>query len=143
MERLNVNPTRMNLTTLKKRLVTAKRGHKLMKDKRDSLMKGFLELARENKRFRDEVEAQLAEVYANFSVASAAMSQEVMEEARKNWARYLDGATTDEEKDIRLNTMQAIISKIFGSNSFKLSQAIPQQKGLVELFNAEMEDLKN
>lgn len=81
MERLNVNPTRMNLTTLKKRLVTAKRGHKLMKDKRDSLMKGFLELARENKRFRDEVEAQLAEVYANFSVASAAMSQEVMEEA--------------------------------------------------------------
>lgn len=69
--------------------------------------------------------------------------QEVMEEARKNWAGYLDGATTDEEKDIRLNTMQAIISKIFGSNSFKLSQAIPQQKSLVELFNAEMEDLKN
>ena len=35
MERLNVNPTRMMLTTLKKRLVTARRGHKLMKDKRD------------------------------------------------------------------------------------------------------------
>ena len=70
MERLNVNPTRMNLTTLKKRLVTAKRGHKLMKDKRDSLMKGFLELARENKRFRDEVEAQLAEVYANSGLAN-------------------------------------------------------------------------
>lgn len=81
MERLNVNPTRMNLTTLKKRLATARRGHKLMKDKRDSLMKGFLELARENKQFRDQVEAELAKVYENFSIASAAMSQEVMEEA--------------------------------------------------------------
>lgn len=81
MERLNVNPTRMMLTTLKKRLVTATRGHKLMKDKRDELMKGFLELARENKELRDRVEAALADVYESFSVASAVMSKEVLEEA--------------------------------------------------------------
>lgn len=81
MERLNVNPTRMMLTTLKRRLVTAKRGHKLMKDKRDQLMKGFLELARENMRLRREVEAKLAKVYESFSIASAVMSKEVMEEA--------------------------------------------------------------
>ncbi len=81
MERLNVNPTRMMLTTLKKRLRTAIRGHKLMKDKRDELMKGFLELARENKELRTKVEAQLAHVYDSFSIASAAMSSEVMEEA--------------------------------------------------------------
>ena len=81
MERLNVNPTRMILTTLKRRLVTARRGHKLMKDKRDQLMKGFLELARENKRLREEVEQELSRVYESFSVASAVMSQEVMEEA--------------------------------------------------------------
>lgn len=81
MERLNVNPTRMMLTTLKKRLATATRGHKLMKDKRDELMKGFLELARSNKELRDEVESRLAEVYRSFSVASAVMSREVMEEA--------------------------------------------------------------
>lgn len=81
MERLNVNPTRMMLTTLKKRLATARRGHKLMKDKRDSLMKGFLELARENKRLREEVECELAKVYESFSIASAVMSQEVLEEA--------------------------------------------------------------
>ena len=81
MERLNVNPTRMMLTTLKRRLVTARRGHKLMKDKRDQLMKGFLELARENKRLREEVESELSRVYESFSVASAVMSQEVMEEA--------------------------------------------------------------
>ena len=81
MERLNVNPTRMMLTTLKKRLVTSRRGHKLLKDKRDELMKGFLELAKENKELRDKVEAKLAESYRGFSVASAVMSQEVLEEA--------------------------------------------------------------
>lgn len=81
MERLNVNPTRMMLTTLKKRLATATRGHKLMKDKRDELMKGFLELARENKKLRQKVEEQLSHVYDSFSIASAAMSREMMEEA--------------------------------------------------------------
>lgn len=71
----------MMLTTLKKRLKTATRGHKLMKDKRDELMKNFLELARENGRLRQEVEKRLAKVYKNFTVASAIMSQEVMEES--------------------------------------------------------------
>lgn len=80
-ERMNVNPTRMMLTSLKKRLKTATRGHKLMKDKRDELMKNFLELARENGRLRQEVEARLAKVYKSFTVASAIMSQEVMEES--------------------------------------------------------------
>lgn len=69
--------------------------------------------------------------------------QQVMEEARANWEGYLNASASEDEKNIRLNTMQTIISKIFGSNNFKLSQAIPQQKSLVELFNAEMEDLKN
>ena len=81
MERLNVNPTRMMLTTLKRRLTTAVRGHKLMKDKRDELMKGFLELARENKELRAKAEKQLLHVYDSFSIASAAMSNEVLEEA--------------------------------------------------------------
>lgn len=81
MERLNVNPTRMMLSTLKKRLATSTRGHKLMKDKRDELMKGFLELARQNKALREEVEEKLGEVYKSFSVASAVMSKEGLEEA--------------------------------------------------------------
>ncbi len=80
-ERMNVNPTRMMLTSLKKRLKTASRGHKLLKDKRDELMKEFLELARENGRLRQEVEGRLAKVYKSFSIASAMMSQEVMEES--------------------------------------------------------------
>lgn len=81
MARLNVNPTRMVLTSLKKKLAVATRGHKLMKDKRDELMKQFLDLARQNKVLREDVERQLAEVYQNFAIASAVMSNEVLEEA--------------------------------------------------------------
>lgn len=81
MERMNVNPTRMVLTSLKKKLVVATRGHKLMKDKRDELMKQFLELARENKVLREHVEAELMEVYSSFSIASAVMSPQLMGEA--------------------------------------------------------------
>lgn len=81
MERMNVNPTRMMLTSLKRRLKTATRGHKLLKDKRDELMKEFLDLARENGRLREEVERDLDGVYKNFTIASSIMSQEVMEES--------------------------------------------------------------
>ena len=81
MERMNVNPTRMVLTSLKKKLVVATRGHKLLKDKRDELMKQFLELARQNKILRQEVEQKLALVYQNFAIAGAVMSPEFMEEA--------------------------------------------------------------
>lgn len=81
MARMNVNPTRMVLTTLKRKLATATRGHKLMKDKRDELMKQFLDLARKNKALREQVESQLGEVYSNFTIASAVMSAQMMDEA--------------------------------------------------------------
>ena len=81
MARLNVNPTRMVLGQLKKQLRVALRGHKLMKDKRDELMKRFLDLARENKKLREEVEGAMGEIYTSFSVASAVMSPELMDEA--------------------------------------------------------------
>jgi V/A-type H+-transporting ATPase subunit D len=78
---MNVNPTRMVLTSLKKKLLVARRGHKLMKDKRDELMKQFLELARENKVLREQVEKELMEVYGSFTIASAVMSPQLMTEA--------------------------------------------------------------
>ena len=59
MARLNVKPTRMELNTLKERLKTATRGHKLLKDKRDELMRRFIESVRENDRLRQKVEAAL------------------------------------------------------------------------------------
>ncbi len=77
----NVNPTRMELTLLKKRLTTARRGHKLLKDKRDELMKQFLDVVRENKTLRESVEDNLKTVYENFLVASAIMSKQVLEQS--------------------------------------------------------------
>ena len=68
--------------------------------------------------------------------------QEIMEEARYIWGDYLAQASSEEDKDIRLNTMQMIIAKIFGTNNFKLSQAIPQQKDLVQLFIDEVKDIE-
>ena len=64
----------------------------------------------------------------------------VMKDAKEMWGRYLDGATTDEEKDQRLNIMKDIIKKIFGNESFKLSQAVPSQVSLVELFCDELKE---
>ena len=76
-----VNPTRMELTRLKGRLKTARRGHKLLKDKRDELMKQFLEVVRRNKSLRAKVEQGLKYANASFTVASALMGPEVLEEA--------------------------------------------------------------
>lgn len=72
----HVNPTRMELTRLKKKLVTATRGHKLLKDKRDELMRQFLDLVRENKTLREKVEAGVAASGKDFVLAKAAMSDE-------------------------------------------------------------------
>ena len=60
MARINVNPTRMELTRLKKRLAMAVRGHKLLKDKRDEMMRQFVGLVRENAALREQVEAALS-----------------------------------------------------------------------------------
>ena len=81
MPSATVNPTRMELTRLKGRLKTATRGHKLLKDKRDELMKQFLEVMRKNKALRAKVEAGLEEANAAFTVASSLMGPEMLEQA--------------------------------------------------------------
>jgi V/A-type H+-transporting ATPase subunit D len=78
---LAVNPTRMELTRLKRRLITARRGYKLLKDKRDELMKQFLDIARENRKLRASVEQALMKVHASFTVAAAVMSPEMLMQA--------------------------------------------------------------
>lgn len=65
---------------------------------------------------------------------------EIMEEAKSIWSQYLTSATTDEEKDQRLNIMKDIINRIFGTPDFKLSAAVPSQADLVQLFVDEMKD---
>lgn len=81
MARLNVNPNRMELSRLKKRLAVAKRGHKLLKDKQDALIKAFLEKARAGKELREAVEKELAECYGTFVLSRAQTTPEILEQA--------------------------------------------------------------
>lgn len=76
-----INPTRMELTRLKGRLKTATRGHKLLKDKRDEMMKQFLDVVRRNRELRHKVEQGLRRANASMAVASALMGPEVLEQS--------------------------------------------------------------
>lgn len=81
MARLNVNPTRMELTRLKARLKTAVRGHKLLKDKQDELMRKFIDMIRENQKLRIRVEGDLSDSLQDFLLSRAQMSDEAIEES--------------------------------------------------------------
>ena len=81
MASTTIAPTRMMLKQLKGRLKTARRGHKLMKDKRDELMRQFLDVVKLNKQLRERVERGLTEAFASLQVASAIMSPEMLEQA--------------------------------------------------------------
>lgn len=81
MAEIRVNPTRMEMKKLQGRYTTARRGHKLLKDKRDELMKQFLEVVREDKALRERVEDALVKYYRGFSVASASSNPRMIEEA--------------------------------------------------------------
>lgn len=81
MAQIRVNPTRMELKKLKNRLAVARRGHKLLKDKRDELMKQFLDVVKETKEVREKVEAALEKSNKSFALASAVTSPKVMTEA--------------------------------------------------------------
>ena len=81
MARLSVNPTRMELTRLKARLRVAVRGHKLLKDKNDELVKRFLGHIKKNRDLRVEVERMMMESHSGFLAARAVMPSEAFEEA--------------------------------------------------------------
>ena len=81
MAKLNVNPTRMELSKLKKTLVTSTRSHKLLKDKQDELMRQFINLVKHNNKLRKEVEEKLEGSLKDFVMARAVMSSEFLEES--------------------------------------------------------------
>ena len=81
MALLNVNPTRMALMDLKRRSKSAKRGHKLLKDKQDGLMQEFLSIIRTAKKMREEIEEGLAAAFRKFLIASAWMTDAQMANA--------------------------------------------------------------
>lgn len=81
MARLNVNPTRMELRRLKDRLKTAKKGHKLLKDKSDEMVRQFMDFIRENRALREAVEAELIKALHSFVLARAENNPQELEQA--------------------------------------------------------------
>lgn len=81
MAGVQVNPTRMEMKRYQARYQTARRGHKLLKDKRDELMRRFMDVVREDKALREKVEKSLATVYGGFTVAGAVNPPQMLEEA--------------------------------------------------------------
>ena len=81
MASTQVTPTRMELTRTKKKLVTAIKGHKLLKDKRDELMRQFLDLVKVNMELRENVEAGIRSANKNFVIAKAGMDEATLNTA--------------------------------------------------------------
>ncbi len=78
---IKVNPTRMELIKLRRRIKLARRGHKLLKEKRDGLMKHFMSLVRKSRELREEVDKELEEAFNHMNLASALMSYTSMSNA--------------------------------------------------------------
>lgn len=137
---MNVNPTRMELTRLKKQLSTAVRGHKLLKDKRDELMRRFLDTVREAKALREEFETELSRVNDHFVSATGVMSREALDVALMfpKQEVYLEESVENVMSvdiphfNITTRTSDAtdIFSYGFASTSFELDDAVT---GLAEL----------
>lgn len=137
---MNVNPTRMELSRLKKQLTTAVKGHKLLKDKRDELMRQFLDIVRETKQLREEFEEKLTAVNADFLTASSVMSEESLDTALlyPKQEVYLDVSTRNimsvdipvYKTSTRTSEKTDIFSYGFASTSFELDTAV---EGLAEI----------
>lgn len=121
--RKRVNPTRMELTRLKEQLAVATRGHKLLKDKQDELIKTFVDMARENKALREEVEKDLENAFNSFVMARSQMSQEVLEES-------LMIPTAETEIDVSKRNIMSVnmpeieVSEKVGSNIYSYGLAM-------------------
>lgn len=139
MARLAVNATRMELLRLKKRLALARRGHKLLKDKQDELMRRFLELLARTKELRREVETGLRKAYWAFSYASATMPPEVMDVAFLLSPTSLElESTTEQVMNLRVPRFSLVLrGKGFGYGlaftSGALDIALQQYRALLPL----------
>lgn len=138
---LNVNPTRMELTRLKKQLTTAVRGHKLLKDKRDELMRQYLDLIRENRTLREEVEREIKEANSHFVKASGVMSKQSLDTAllAPKQEVYLEVETKNVmsvdipvfKASTRTSDASDIYSYGFASTSFELDEAVDRVSALL------------
>ena len=117
MTRLNVKPTRMELNNLKARLKTAVRGHKLLKDKRDELMRRFIESVRENNQLRQKVEAALVGHLQDFVMAKALESDLMVQEIFAVPMREVNlHVETENIMSVRVPKMHAHIDSAYGDD---------------------------
>lgn len=117
MTRLNIKPTRMELNNLKERLKTATRGHKLLKDKRDELMRRFIEAVRENNRLRQKVEEALVGHMQDFVLAKALESDLMVEEIFAVPMREINLHIEQENiMSVRVPKMHAHIANPYGDD---------------------------
>ena len=110
-----VNPTRMELTKQKKKLLSATRGHKLLKDKRDELVRQFMDLIKENMDLRLKVEKGLKAANMEFAVARAVMSEQVL-----NTALMATGKTLEIKQQFK-NVMSVEIPEFQTKNDIKVN----------------------
>ncbi len=138
---LPVNPTRMELTRLKKRLVTARRGHKLLKDKRDELMRQFLDTVRETKQLRRSVEKRFVSANQHMSVARSLMQNEALSVAMMHHKQEINMSVSERnvmgvrvpvfEKQTRTDNESDMFSYGFAFTSSDLDEAISSLAGLL------------
>ena len=141
MSVMNVNPTRMQLSKLKKQLITAVRGHKMLKDKRDELMRQFLDLVRETKTLREQVEAELERCNAHFVNAGAVMSKEALDASLLSPKQQISVEVGSKnvmsveipqfESDTRTPDKGDIFPYGFAFTSFELDDAVTQLNELL------------
>lgn len=106
MARLNVNPTRMELTKLKQRLSVAVRGHKLLKDKQDELIRKFIILVKYNNELRRKVEEKLTNSFKEFVIAKGILGNEFLMES-------LSYSSNDIKLDMNIKNVMSVNVPIF------------------------------
>ena len=144
MAEIRVNPTRMELKKLKTRLSTARRGHKIMKDKRDELMRQFLDIVKETKFLREKVESNLEKVSFAFSMAGASTGTKNMTASLMLPKR--EGALYVEKKNIMsvevpVFTYDIDSARSSDSYNFGLAFTSGELDSAVELLGAGVEDM--
>ncbi|MBK0348110.1 V-type ATP synthase subunit D [Aerococcaceae bacterium zg-ZJ1578] len=142
MARLNVNPTRMELSNLKDRLKTATRGHKLLKDKQDELMRQFIMRIKENNELRQKVEAKLTNAMQDFVLAKSLKSDQMVQEMLAIPSKEvtlhmrLDSIMSVKvpriHSDIKENTIDSEFAYSFISSNAEMDQAIESVEASLE-----------
>lgn len=107
---LNVNPTRMELSQLRRRLTTATRGHKLLKDKQDELVRQFILLAKENQALRIKMEKAVQEGMERYVLASSSMADTILEEA---FAIPLNKISLDVQSRTIMNMEVPVLNEVY------------------------------